>query len=200
MGYLYLDLETTGIETDNSITEIAASYYKDGKCLSTFDVKCSNLNSKINLDALKISKTSFAKLAERNSEEEALKKLFDWILSLPSDSDLEMVGVNPQFDFNFIKNRAKTYNIEIGSTLPYRLNDLGQDARLLVKLGLVVIKKSGKGNTLLDIAKALGVEVDETSLHSAKGDVELYVAVHQALLNKFRQALCACPPKKVENA
>lgn len=199
MGYLYLDLETTGIEADNSITEIAASYYKDGRCVSTFDVKCGNLKSKINLDALKVNKTSFAELAEKNSEEEALKKLFDWILSLPPDSDLEMVGVNPQFDFNFLKNRAKHYNIEIGSVIPYRLNDLGQDARLLVKLGLIVIKKSGKGNTLLDIAKALNIEVDETSLHSAKGDIDLYVKVHEGLLNKFRQALCACPSKKVEN-
>jgi len=199
MGTVYLDLETTGTEKDNAIVEIAATYYKDGKRLSAFDFKCNDSKAIVNLDALKVNKTKFSELDARQPELTGLKLLFDWLLSI-QDSDLEMVGVNPQFDFNFLKNRAQHYGIIIGSVIPYRLRDLAQDVRLLAKLGLIVIKKSGKGNTLLDSAIALGVKVDETKLHSAVGDVELYAEVDKAIIERFKQAMCACSPQvKVEN-
>jgi len=199
MNYLYLDLETTGLLKNNSIIELAASFYKEGKLVSSFYEKCNAGDQNIDLEALKLNKTKFKDLNSRCSEKELIQKFCDWLLSLDI-FNVELAGVNVHFDYNFLKNRAEQYNIVLGSVLPYRLYDISQDIRTAVKLGLLTIQKSGKGNSLLDAAKALKLEFEEKNLHSAKGDVDLYVKVHKEIEKIFKQAMCSCNKTNIKAA
>lgn len=190
MDRIYLDLETTKLDESGSIVEIAAEYYRSGKRVSGYSGKCFAPDSIITLDALKVNKHTFASLNSLKSEKDTLLSFFDWLLGLEGKPDL--AGVNVHFDFHFLKNRAKLYNVEVGSVLPYRLHDITNIARFLETIGLLKIHRSGQGNSLKDLATALGIEVQQDKLHTAEGDVSLYYPVDSKLESLARQALCQC--------
>ena len=191
MGTVYLDLETTGTESHNSIIEIAAEYHVDGKKVDSFSTKCFDTESTINLEALNVNKTKFSELYQRITEKDGLVKFFDWILGIvDKDTNIELSGINIQFDFNLIKVRAAKYKINTYGVLPYRLHDIGQEARYLVKHGLLQLKKSpGKGNTLKDLCLTLEIDLGKNQLHSAEGDVAMYSQVQHKLNEILYKAL-----------
>lgn len=191
MGTIYLDLETTGIKHDTSIIEIAAEYHVNGSKVTSFDAKCFDPDSIVLLEALNVNKTRFVDLKSRKTEKDALMIFFDWLLDVVNeDTNLELSGVNIQFDSNFLAARAKKYSINIDGVLPYRLHDIGQESRLLIKHGLLEVKKSpGKGNSLKDLCSALGIEVGISQLHTAVGDVALYPLVQAKLTEILNKSL-----------
>jgi DNA polymerase III epsilon subunit-like protein len=190
MNRIYLDVETTGLDGENSIIEISARYYNGDKQITSYSGNGFDKTSIVNLEALKVNKYTFANLDEAKTEESLLKSFFDWLLSIESNPDL--AGVNIQFDYNLLKARAAKYNIVIGSVLPYRLHDITNISRFLTKIGLLNIKNSGKGNSLRDLAVALGVTFDEKDLHSADGDTALYYPVDIGLEKLAKEAMCRC--------
>lgn len=190
MDRIYLDLETTLLDEQGSIVEIAAKYFRDGKYVSAWSGKCFAPDTKISLDALKVNGHTFASLNALRSEKDILLSFFDWLLKLEGKPD--MAGINVHFDFHFLKNRAKIYNIEVGSVLPYRLHDITNISRFLQKIGLLEVKRSGQGNSLKDLADALGITYNEKDLHTAEGDVSLYEAIDRKLEELATQAMCKC--------
>lgn len=191
MGIIYLDLETTGTKQHNSIIEIAAEYHVDGQRKSAYSGKCFDPDSVINLEALNVNKTKFSELQSRRHEKDILMGFFDWLLGIIAiDENIELTGINIQFDFNLLSNRAAKYSINTDGVLPYRLEDIGQLSRLLVKLGLLQIKKApGKGNTLKNLCTTLEVDLGANKLHSAEGDVALYSIVHNKLMEILIKAI-----------
>ena len=190
MNRIYLDLETTGLKGDNSIIEISARYYNGNSQITSFSGRGFDKASIVNLEALRVNKYTFSNLKAVNSEEELLMSFFDWLLSVEGNPDL--AGVNIQFDYNLLQSRAEKYNIIIGSVLPYRLHDITNISRFLTKIGLLSIKNSGKGNSLRDLATALGVTFNEKDLHSADGDTALYYPVDTGLEKLAKDAMCKC--------
>ena len=190
MNRIYLDLETTGLKSDNSIIEISARYYNGDKQVTSYSGTGFNNTSIVDLEALRVNKYTFSNLKSVKSEEDLLTGFFDWLLSIEGNPDL--AGVNIQFDYNLLKARAEKYNIVIGSVLPYRLHDITNISRFLTKIGLLNIKNSGKGNSLRDLATALGVPFNEKDLHSADGDTALYYPVDIGLEKLAKEALCKC--------
>lgn len=190
MDRIYLDLETTLLDEQGSIVEIGAIYFRDGKYVSAYNAKCFAHDAKISLDALRVNKHTFTSLNSLKTEKDVLLGFFDWLLGLEGKPDLG--GVNIHFDFHFLKNRAKLYNIEVGSVLPYRLHDITNISRFLESIGLLKIKRSGQGNSLKDLADALGVQYELKDLHTAKGDVSLYQTIDTKLEELVKQATCKC--------
>jgi DNA polymerase III epsilon subunit-like protein len=191
MNRIYLDIETTGLDSDNSIIEIAAFHYKGNELISQFSDTGRDTKSVVNLDALRVNKYNFNSLANiYKSEEQLLMNFFNWLLKIDSKPDL--AGINIQFDYNLIKERAKKYNIVVGSLLPYRLHDITNISRFLTKIGLLNIKSSGSGNSLKDLATALNITFNEEILHSAVGDVSLYYEVDSKLEQVAKEAMCRC--------
>lgn len=190
MDRIYLDLETTLLDEQGSIVEIGAKYFRNGKYTSAFSGKCFAPTAKISLDALRVNKHTFTSLNSLRTEKDILLSFFDWLLGLEGKPDL--AGINIHFDFHFLKNRAKLYNIEVGSVLPYRLHDITNISRFLQKIGLLEVKSSGQGNSLKDLADALGVKYEQKDLHTADGDVSLYQGIDEKLEQLAIQAMCKC--------
>ncbi len=189
MSKLYVDLETTGVETeDASIIEIAALLYKDGKRVTAFTARGFDPTAKVNLSALNVNKYTFTELLKLKSEEDMIKGFLDFILTMKEKP--ELCGITIHFDYRFIKYRAKKYNIDTEGVLPYRLNDIAQRARDYEQKGLFkVVRTPGLGNTLKDLCIALKVPYDEKQLHTAEGDTALYPLIDEALDNLIMGAL-----------
>ncbi len=187
---LYLDLETTLLDHSGSIVEIAAEYYVNGKLETSFNAKGFDESAKINLDALKVNHHTMASLRSLKTEKDLIFSFVDWLVGIKGNP--ELAGINIHFDYHFLKARAEKYNINLGSVLPYRLHDMLVISRFLVKLGILEIKNSGKGNSLKDLVETLQIPFKEGDLHTAKGDVSLYYALDCKLEELARQAMCKC--------
>ena len=197
MNKLYLDLETTGLDpSKNSIIEIAATYIYPSGYEEKFQGEAQANLSLINLDAIKINNRNLKNLINqpiynKNQEKELIVNFFSWLLKL-NINNLYLTGINVHFDFNFLKERAKLHNIEVGSVLPYRLHDIGNVARFLESIGLIKVSPEIKGGTLDKYLKALKIPFEQKTLHTAKGDVELSIVLDKQLEVLAKTALCQC--------
>jgi len=197
MDKLYLDLETTGLDPNkNSIIEIAATYIYSSGHEEKFQGEAQANLSLVNLDAIKLNNRNLKNLVtdpiyNEIQEKQLIINFFTWLLKLKLNNPY-LAGINVHFDFNFLKERAKVYNIEVGSVLPYRLHDIGNIARFLENIGLIKVNSEIKGGTLDKYLKALAVPFEEKALHTAKGDVHLSIVLDKKLEELAKSALCQC--------
>jgi len=182
MNILFIDCETTGLDADkHSIIEIACEHHKDGQLVSAYNRKFINRAPILALDALKVNKTNIKQLLDIGKECEEDKAVFefvDYLLSL-DNKDLHVCGHNVHFDVGFIKALLKKYSIEgWDKAVSYRHIDTCDRAKMLIETGIIPLDAIGhRGAGLTNIAKALGVEVDETKTHGAAYDTALCARV-----------------------
>lgn len=182
MNMLFIDCETTGLdENKHSIIEIACEHHKDGQMVSAYNRKFINRQPILALDALKVNKTNIAQLLDIGKacpEEQAVFEFVDYLLSL-ENRDLHICGHNVHFDVGFIKALLAKYNIEgWDKAVSYRHVDTCDRAKMLIETGIIPLSAIGvKGAGLTNIAKALGLEVDETKTHTAVYDTNLCARV-----------------------
>jgi len=182
MNILFLDVETTGTdENKHSILEIAAEFHKDGEKISQFSTKFADTNSVLSLEALKVNKTSLSEIKERKSEKEGVHSFCDWLINLDTSGGKTYICAhNAHFDKKFIDALFRKYNIEnFEKVVSYRIIDTNDRARMLVNAGAIDLESIGaKGTSLTNIAKALGIVIDETKLHTAEYDTEICSKVY----------------------
>jgi len=182
MNILFIDCETTGLDPDtHSIIEIACEHHKDGVCVSKFNRKFINRQPILALDALKVNKQNIKSLLEIGkacSEDQAVYDFVDYLLSL-DNKDLHICGHNVHFDVGFVKALLKKYSIEgWDKAVSYRHIDTCDRAKMLIETGIIPLDAIGmRGAGLTNIAKALGVEVDEKLTHGAEYDTNLCARV-----------------------
>lgn len=180
---LFFDLETTGLDCNkHSIIEIAAEFHVNGKKVSSFCDTLYNEKSNIDLGALKVNKYALSTLQSFKNEKESLYNFCDWLVGLNNLSKEKTLvcGHNPSFDVNFIKSSLNKYGIEgWDSVASYRLIDTCDRARMLINAGIIDMSNLGNsGASLSNIAKSLGILVEEYKLHKAHYDVELTSKVY----------------------
>lgn len=183
MDILFIDTETTGLNPEeNDVIQIAAVYYKNDIFHSEKNIKLTNdYPTKTNLGALAVNRTSFKTLYTRKNnsdKEEALKEFCDWILTLPKTNEKENIyiaGQNVKFDINFMNSCLARYGItgfeDIFNRAPIDTMQIGQFLR---NNGLI----NSYSNSLIYLAQALGVNVDNSKAHDALYDTKLCVEVY----------------------
>ena len=135
--YLYLDLETAGVDPENQgILEISARS----------DLGNINLHSKstssVDVGALVVNKLRISDITSRIvCEETALLSFLDYLLNLKknmSSRELIVVGQNVQFDTNYLKIRLKKYGYtNLEAVLGYKIVDLHSLTLTLMEAGLL---------------------------------------------------------------
>lgn len=194
MDILFIDLETTGLDPkENSIIQIAARAYKDGKEVNRFSRYCFDRTAKINMNAMKINKTKIADLVLKSHESEVLKDFADFLISLDL-KDKTIAGHNVGFDISFMKERLSKYSIDGWDDVTgYRIQDTSVIGKFLMEAGIIDGSLGKSGTGLKNIAKVLGLEVNESRLHNADTDVDLTAQVYYGMLDKATKLVTSFP-------
>lgn len=173
---LGLDLETTGLDKNStSVTQIALVHYNGEQRLSDFNMYVrpqEHLN--FELGALKVTNKTFADYSKHQDREEAAKLLVHYLVRqvFPSagNKEIKIVGHNVAFDVVRLRDFLASYNITgWDSVFSYRLIDTATIGQFLRDTGVIKLDKMSLGN----LAKALGIEVEDNKLHDALVDVDL---------------------------
>lgn len=187
MKFLFLDTETTGINPDiNGLVEIAAEYHVDGKKVSQWNSKmfAKQQSPIVNLQALKVNKHSIKGLHSLPDEAVALAEFCEWVLGLDT-KDLIIVGHNIQFDINFIKAALKKYGVEgfelISSTKTIDTVGLARVLMYAGKLDLGAVT-SVHGANVGNLARALGVDLSNRTLHTATDDIAVTAEIYYKMV------------------
>jgi len=178
---LFLDIETTGVDPEqHGIIEIAAKIFGEAREFNSF---CRH-EGPVDLEALKYNKAFKNTMTPKYEEKELLEEFCYHLLNLEEKKPFILCGQNIHFDFNFIKTRLKKYGVTgVESLISYRMLDIFTLSKTALDLGL--IKTNNNSLSLNEVAKALGIEVQDNKLHQALYDVELSEKVYKGLLIIF---------------
>lgn len=183
MNLLIIDLETTGLDTDNNgILSISAKVFdKNRKVVTFFDAECNPDYAEIDLGALKVNRYSIDKIKSLRNEKDIVLQFCDWLLNLNLEGELVLGGHNPHFDISFIKTKLKKYNIAgFDKAVSHRVLDTASIGRFLVLAGVLKDTKV----SLKDLALALNIEYDAGKHHTSKYDVDLTARLLFAMIDK----------------
>lgn len=183
MNILFLDTETTGLDSEeNAVIQIAAEYHENGTLVKSFNKKFFSQNGekRINLGALKVNKTSLSALHSAPSETVAVEEFVDFLLSLNPKEQVFLCCENVVFDLGFIKELLKKYSIEgLDAIISYRVLDTATISLFLKEAGVLKVEKLG----LTNVAKALNLEEpSKVGFHDASYDTKIMAKVYYRLL------------------
>ncbi len=104
--YVVFDFETTGFNAGgkDSIIEIGAVKLKDGVITERYD-ELINPGRKLPSKIIELTNITDEMLADKDNEENAVKRFKDWI------GDLPLVAHNARFDTSFLEMAYKKYNL-----------------------------------------------------------------------------------------
>lgn len=164
--YVVFDLETTGFNAGgaDSIIEIGAVKMKDGEILEVYD-ELINPGHKLNPKITEITHITDEMLADKDNEENAVKRFIEWT------GDLPMVAHNAKFDTSFIKMAYQKYN----------LGEFTNPVIDTLELSRALDKGEAR-HSLSAITKRYNVEFDEEGHHRGDYDAKgTALALHKML-------------------
>jgi DNA polymerase III alpha subunit (gram-positive type) len=162
MNNLFIDVETTGLDPDrNAVIQIACSFYKDKTLVTSFEGKFPVTEKDIvDLGALQVNKFNYQEIFNFQS---SLNELVEFLLKLPQSREDPIIlsGHNILFDITALKKLLKKNNIEgLDRLFSYRIVDTSTLGEFLRHTGVIKLSRM----SLANLAKALGIVVDETIL------------------------------------
>ncbi len=175
VAYLVLDCETTGLDrTKHGVITLSASLYRtlndEIPNVSTFNaINMDWFNAyEINLDAMKVNGikivSPFDKCYSKYDSPLRMYRAFSqWLLGLGKIDYI--VGININFDIEFIKSEALKCGIDFGNVLPRKRIDPQIIANSLVDAGVLKLDSTSSEN----LYKAFNIEANE--IHDSKADV-----------------------------
>lgn len=187
MKILWLDTETTGLNTDKcDLIQLAGIVIINGEEKERFNFHCQPVNWE-NIEPVALEKTNMTieKLKTFPMPQELYKNFIEllgkYIDKYNKEDKFFLAGHNVQFDFNFVKTLFKKMGDNyFGSYFWYKTIDLMALATILHTAGLINLS-SWK---LDDIAKYLEIPTDE-NLHDAFVDIDLTRKCFCKLASKY---------------
>ena len=187
MNILFTDVETTGIdEHANSIIEISAKLYVNGKEVTAYDAKPSPCHKEVDLGALKVNNFKIGDIVAQKLSAEIAYNFADWLVELKdkkAEGPIYLCGHNVAFDEKFIKAFFRTHSIVgLGSIVSHKKLDTASLALSLMQAGIMPEGKT----SLKELAKALNINMVGRTLHRAEDDVRLTIDVYYAMIKKLK--------------
>ena len=153
--YVVFDFETTGLNAAfDSIIEIGAVKLKNGEIIDRFN-ELINPKVKLRSEIINLTHITDEMLADKRSEEEAIRDFIEWF------GDAPMVAHNARFDVSFLLNAYRKYN----------LGEFNNTVLDTMELSKVLTPDSTRHN-LSALVKRWNVDFDETAHHRADYDAE----------------------------
>ena len=181
---LFIDVETTGLDPfRHSLTEIAAEYHENGKCVKKFHKKIkmsAQSQSFVDLAALKATNTSLkATLTEGEPEDSVTMEFVDFLLGL-NQKKIVVGGHNVHFDLYFLKVLLQRFRVDgITGMLSAKVADTGTLSNALKTTG----KIPDTVCNLETLSTHLGITTDaEDKFHTAPTDVKVTAKSYYKML------------------
>jgi DNA polymerase III alpha subunit (gram-positive type) len=177
MKILFFDTETTGLDSKvHGIHQLAGEVVFNDEVIETFDYRIKPFKGcKIDPKALEISRTSRSDLSKYQPEEDAL---FDFQGTInnciaPHLNDrIFLAGWRvPEFDNKFLQALFERHNAMADFKSFFWSNPI--DVKTLATQYLIDKRTEMESFSLVSVAKYMGIEVDESKLHSAAYDAYL---------------------------
>lgn len=193
----FIDVETTGLDpVKNGILQIAGQIEIDGKMEERFNIECRPFDDdEVNAAALAVNGIELDSLKDRQDPREAFSKLkrilSRYVAPYDSTDKFWFFAYNAPFDSGFMreffnKNGDKYYGSWFWTP--------AMDLMVLAAACLINERPSMPNFKLATVAKHLGVEVAEASLHDAMYDVLLMRQVFAAVTDPAKGEKFDRPP------
>lgn len=174
MLQVFLDTETTGIETGACVIELAAIMVEDNEIIDTFH-RYAKPYRPINPAAQAAHGITDEFLNDKPEEKEMLKDFIEWVEG--AGEVREIFAYNAQFDIRIINDRIKMdYLRENNFFDKYKIIDVAKYAKLAIKNG--VIPKNGRKWNQEYVASCLDITYNA---HSAIEDVKAMMKIYDKL-------------------
>jgi DNA polymerase-3 subunit epsilon len=185
MKYLFCDTETSGIDpSKHGVIQIAGIVDIDGEIQETFDIKIQPFkNQLLSKESMEINGVSIEDLKGYNKPQEGYAKFTEILSKYVSKFDKTdkffLVGYNSTFDDTFLRqffiNCGDNY---YGSFIWWPTIDVAPFALEFLK------EERAKFSNfkLATVAKAFGIQVDESRLHEALYDSILTRSIYRKIV------------------
>ena len=167
--FVVFDFETTGFNAGgtDSIIEVGAVKIRNGEILERYD-ELINPGRKLPQKIVDITNITDDMLADKDTEENAIKRFVDWV------GDLPMVAHNAKFDVSFLEMAYKKYNL---GTFKNPVIDTLELSRTL--------DTAYARHSLSALVKRYNVPWDEEAHHRGDYDAEGTALVFHKMLEKL---------------
>lgn len=183
MNILFLDTETTGIDTDrNEVIEVACQFYQGRTLHSEFQTMVAlSRGVEINMGALRVNRCD-VEATDLPSRSSAAAALVKYLVSLPGSraEPITVGGHNVAFDIVGLKKFLQDEGYSgWGDLFSYSQVDTATICQFLRTAGYIKMERLSLSN----LGKALGVPVDASKTHGAVYDTQLTVSCYFAMLD-----------------
>ena len=191
MKLLYLDLETTGLDSEkNAIIELSGILEIDNKVQESFSIYMKPDSDQVidqaALDAIKIDRETIDNYSSQTIGYDRFIKLLEKHVNVFNKEDkLFLIGYNIHaFDVPFLRTFFNRNNNKyFGSYFHHP----SIDVMLLVSYFSMSQRKNLPNFKLATIAKSLGIKVDEERLHMALYDVTITRDIFKLIQENYDQ-------------
>lgn len=177
MREVFLDTETTGIETGACVIELAAIMVEDGEIVDIFHEYAKPYRP-INPAAEKAHGISMSMLEQKPEEKIVLQRFMEWMIGMGKPD--KVLAYNAQFDIRILNDRFKMdYLVDSNFFDDYCVVDVAKYAKEALRTG--VIPKNGRKWNQEYVAGCLGITYNA---HSAIEDVKAMMQVYNMLKDR----------------
>jgi DNA polymerase-3 subunit epsilon len=192
MKKFFFDLETTGLDNKlNAIHQMSGCIELDGTIIETFNFKIRPFEGAIiEPKALETSNVTEEQIMAYPPAEEVfadfMRMLSRYVKKFDKKDKMFLVGYNnASFDNGFLRSFYERHQRDDYFNSWFWGNSI--DVMVLASEYLAE-KRTGMENfKLMSVARAVGIEIDETKLHDAEYDIELTRNIYRIVTNKFNK-------------
>lgn len=184
--YLVIDTETGGtLPGRHSLLEVGMAAYKDGVIVDTDSFYIREEEYLVTPKAMEINKLNLANVYLKGvTPSAAVNYIQNFVMrNFGFEKPAMMLGHNPRFDRDFIKQMFLDYNEDIDKWIHYRTVDTMTMIQVARDMGWLPQEAP---TSLLAFAKFMGYE--PKGEHTALGDVGTTIWVYEKLLDIFKEA------------